>query len=344
MSELSSATDAGRVDPGRAGPVAWAIIAALAGAACGKSEPADRPAILLVVSVDWEGAYFSVEALAALDKLRRDNPALRMTHFLNAAYYTKPEVDRAEVTRLIRPAIRPGDESGLHVHAWGSLVTAAGVRVRDRPSFLRASGEPDVFPDDVGFDIDLRAYSTPELRAVFRKARELLVSEKFEIGPAFRAAAWLAGPGVLEAARAEGFTIDSSAIDGAWLDETPYLAAQVKQAWPKVEPTTQPYSIDTPAGRLVEIPVSGAMADYVTAAEMLGHLQWAAAEVGRAPARAIVVQLGVHAENADEFAPRLGEVLARLRADGVPQRFVTLSQAADAVRGQLEDDPVPVVK
>src|SRR5690606_11706237 len=140
------------------------------------------------------------------------------------------------------------------------------------------------------------------------------------------------------AARAEGFTIDTSAIDAAWLDgeEAAVLGERVAAVWPKVDRTTQPFWIDTPAGRILEMPDSGGQADHVTADEMVEHVAWAAGVAAARPDRPVFVHLGFHAEPAHHFAPRLTEALAALRARKVPMRFELLSAAAATARTALE--------
>lgn len=317
------------------------LLLALAGA-CDRSSGAPAqpaaPGLIVVVSIDWEGAYFRAESLQALEQFRRDNPDVPITHMLNAAYYTKQGADAAEATRQIRLAVKEGDDTGLHVHAWKSLLAAAGVVPRDGPSFLSRRGELLPFEDDLGFDVDLTVLSVAELRAVMRKSREILEREKLRLGPSFRAAGWLGTANVLEAARAEGFTIDSSAVDPAWLDEeeVPFLQERLRGLWSRVDQATEPFWIDTPAGRILELPDTGALADYLTALEMTDYVNRALARLRAVPGRPVFVHLGFHAETADEFAPRLADALVRLRAANTPMTFETASRAAELARRALE--------
>jgi hypothetical protein len=316
-------------------------------AACGSSAgqaPAQRappsPArpVFVTVSVDWEGAYFDEDGLAALTRFRDENPDVPLTHFVCAAYYTKPGAAADEVMHFLRAHVRDGDETALHLHAWRSLIVASGVRFRSGRSFLTPDGKPMEFEDDIGFDLDPSAYTVAELRAIIKKSRELLEAGGFQLIPAFRAGAWIAPPNVLEAVRAEGFVIDSSATDPDWLGEgaggkgVERLAARVRAVWPKVRSTTQPFLIDTPAGSVLEMPDTGAMADHMTVEEMERHVGWAA----HAETRPIFVHLGFHAETAHHFAPLLTRALARLRKNKVPIEFVTLGRAAEAARAAMK--------
>lgn len=326
----------------RADRAARLLAVAVAAAACGKSDPdaSDQkapPVVHIAISVDWEGAFLLPASLDALEAFRKDNPGVPLTHMLNAAYYTKPGASAADVTREIRRAMRDGDETGLHVHGWKSLVAAAGVKPPDGPSFLSPSTGLVAFQDDIGFDLDLGTFSVAELRAVMKKSREILEAQKLTIGPSFRAGGWIATPGVLEAARAEGFTIDSSAIDPAWLDEKEVAALQRRlgDVWRKIDQTTQPFWIDTPAGKILEMPDSGAAADYLSVVEIQQHVERAATAVVAA-GKPGFVHIVLHAETADEFAPRLGQALSVLRARSTPMVFETLSRSAEVARRALE--------
>jgi hypothetical protein len=325
-------------------PPRWcALVAALGFAACGKSGSKDGDSAQVVhvaVSVDWEGAYLRPESLDALETFRKENPGVPLTHMLNAAYYTKPGADPAEVTREIRLAVAKEDEIGLHVHGWKSLLTASGVEPRDGPSFLSARGPLIEILGDAGFDLDLSALTVAELRAVMKKSRQLLAAEKLTLGPSFRAAGWIATPNVLEAARAEGFTIDTSATSAAWLDEKEvvFLRRRLGQVWSRIDEKTQPFWIETGVGRILEMPDTGAMSDYLSVLEIQQHVERAAAALESRPGRPVFVHLGMHAETADEFAPRLSQALSVLRARKTPMVFETLSRSAEAARGALESE------
>ncbi|HEU5059039.1 MAG TPA: hypothetical protein VFU21_21045, partial [Kofleriaceae bacterium] len=293
--------------------------------------------VVLSVSVDWEGAYFDADALAAVGRFRAENRDVPITHFVCPAYYTKPGAVAREATFLLREHMAAGDEVGVHLHVWNSLVQAARVPVRSGRSFLTEDGRLMEFEGDAGFDLDPTIYTASELRAILKTSRRLLDAAGFEVAPVFRAGGWLAGPGVLEAARAEGFTIDSSAVDAGWLGEGAstegfeLLEGKLRALWPGVDRKTQPFLIATPAGEIIEIPDSGAMADHVASEEMEDHVAWAAG-VARRP---VFVHLGFHAETAHHYADLLSRALDNLRRRKVPIAFVTVSRAAAIARPSL---------
>jgi hypothetical protein len=336
LAALALATGCGKKDDAAGRPAGGAGQAA--GAAAGGPPAKGTGRVRVAVSVDWEGAYLTEDGLDGLDGFRERNPDVPLTHFISAAYFTKPGVDREKAAATIGEAIGPRDEVALHVHAWRSLVEAAGVPYRATPSFLAA--ELMAFPDgDQGFEVELAAYTAAELRTLIATSRRLLEDGGLKVAPHFRSSGWMGTPVVLEAVRAEGFTTDSSSTDPSWLDGAlagAALPGRLREIWPKVDRTTQPFVVETPAGELLELPMSAAMADYLEPAEMVEHLRWALAELDRQPDRDVFVHLGFHQETASEFAPRVEKALAEVRpAFGQQLVFETVGQTAAAARVQL---------
>ena len=347
--------------------------------ACGREVWSRRetPTLRVVVSVDWEGRDLEPENLRAMERFRASFPAVPLTHFLNAAYYTKPTGRPAElasalaprlllpgdsglesvasvsssgaapearlweqhpedraITASIRSTLRAGDERGLHVHAWRSLVETAGVAFRDGPSFW-GSGRPlDVSGGDEGHEVELGAYSEEEVRRLVRASRLLLAGQGLGPTRAFRAGGWVAPGHVLAALRAEGLRIDSSAVATRWHDELKGLALKerIETLWAAILPSTQPYLVQTAHGELIEMPDTGALADYVTAAEMIEHGRWGLAELERAPGE-VFIHFGFHQETAARFLPRLEQALDVLAKEGGARVvFETISASAARFR------------
>src|SRR5207248_2794802 len=92
----------------------------------------------------------------------------------------------------------------------------------------------------------------------------------------YRGGGWVMPPHLLEAIRAEGFEIDSSATDSkwlGWLEHAGYsIPARLREVWAGITPETQPFFIDTPAGKVLEMPDTGNLADYVTTRDMVKHV------------------------------------------------------------------------
>lgn len=297
--------------------------------------------VRVAVSVDWEGAFLSEEGLEAMAEFRSAHPNVPLTHLICPGYYTNPGTKaKEEITKTIRSAIRPGDEVGLHIHAWKSLVTAAGVKPRLDRSFL-SKELLDPGNGDVGFEIELDAYEPAELTKIVKTSKQLLTDAGFSVGKVFRSSGWLATKKVLTVVRAEGFEIDSSSTDPKWLDEYANklevaLPGRLEAVWPEITAESQPFFVETRAGRVLELPDTGALADYLTTDEMKAHLESALARAHEKPDRDVFVHFGFHQETAHEFGPRLERALSRVkRAHGGRLSFETMSSTAERAKQML---------
>jgi len=318
----------------------WAYLVAIAvGGACSKASAPAKGRVIVSLTIDWEGAYLSPDGLDALDEVRRRVGPAPVTHFVSAAYFTKDRPDPAAAATIAKEVL-PGDEVGLHLHAWRSLAKASGLEPKLAPSFLTGTDKLLDFDDgDVGFDLDLDAYSVPELRAMVRTSKRLLEQAHLPVGRTFRAGGYLGTPKVLQAIREEGFTVDSSATDYRQLDERKdeVLPKRIKAIWPGIDTTAQPWLFDARSGRLLEMPVA-AFTDYATTAEIVAVLEAAHGRLQQTPGRDVFVVLGFHLETAEDFSGRLSDALEKVRAR--PELagelvFVTVGDAAERARSAL---------
>lgn len=292
-------------------------------------------AVRVAVSVDWEGRDVGGRNVEAMVKLRQALPGVPLTQFLNAAYYTKRGARPREISARVRKVLRPGDELGLHIHGWKSLVEQSGVKFKTGPSFWGENTPLYPSAGDLGHEVEIGTYSVPELRAVVRRSVAILEKAGFPIGRSFRCGGWMATPTVLHAIRAEGFRIDSSATDSSWHDELAgrRLHRRIKEVWPAVTKTSAPYWIKTPAGRLLEMPDTGALADYVTAQEMIGHVRAALKRFQADPSRDVFVHIGFHQETAARYGQRVVDAVKALLKRPDPNLvFETLAASAARVR------------
>lgn len=224
----------------------------------------------IIMTVDWEGDDLRPENLEAMVRLRRDFPDVPLLHYMNAAYFTKPGVNRAEVRAQIQSVLRPGDQFGVHIHGWKSLIEAAQVTHRTRPSWARG-GAPESVQDcryDCGWEIPINAYTYEELRKVLKTSRAILKEQGFTGLQHFRAGGWVTSPALLEALAAEGFHTDSSAVP------IPFVATELRgmellswlrSYWAHITPASQPYLVKTVQGNLWQVPNNAALSDYMTA-------------------------------------------------------------------------------
>jgi hypothetical protein len=320
-----------------------ASLGTFAGGCSSKSKdkpPPPPPAVgrvYVAVSIDWEGAYFSGDALDALDKLRDTlGPDIPMTHFVCAAYFTKKDVDPAAVDNIVS-SVRKGDELALHLHLWKSLATKAGIEPKLSPSFLTGTDQLLEFPDgDVGFDTDLDVYGVNDLRAMIRTSKALLAPAGIALSGSFRAGGYLATPKVLQAIRDEGFTTDSSAAMSDQFNgpKDKILRQRIKEVWPDVKAGMQPYEIATPSGPITEMPI-GAVADYVTTGDIADVIATAHDKLVKDRTKNVFVVLAFHQETADEFGTRITEAIQRVKAKpeiAADLTFTTVEKAAELVR------------
>jgi hypothetical protein len=184
--------------------------------------------IYINLCVDWEGEHF--RDLGALRYLLSEmGDKVPVTHFICPAYfYHFPTKGKQQ----IQCAIRPGDEIGLHVHCYKSLIKHVEgvvfktrenyykkndplIRGRDRLLKLLPRSTREKILDKVvsGRGVPLSVYSFPEIKKIIAHARDILVGELQLAGiTAFRAGGWIASDEVMKALMELGTRVDSSAV------------------------------------------------------------------------------------------------------------------------------------
>lgn len=299
-------------------------VLALCSIAC--SDPAERhqARIVTVITVDWEGAYATPESFDKLVQLQRDLGGAPLTHFVSAAYFTR-DAPNPEIASFLRDQASAGAELAMHLHTWSSLVRASGVEPKPGPSYM--TGTDQLFAlesGENGFDVDLDAYDASELRRMLRASRQRLEQQGLAISRSFRAGGYLASANVRHALRADGYTVDSSAVD--YREVGPgYLATRLREVWPAVDALAGPKRTDG----LVEMPIA-AVADYSTAAHIGEIIDAAALRLERDSSTNVFVVLALHQESAAEFADVVTGALkaARTRLGSDAFLFTTVEKAA----------------
>lgn len=291
--------------------------------------------VVVVVSVDWEGRSLLEENLQLMIGFREKHSDVPIQHFLNAAYYTRQNADVERTTGFIQKTLLPIDEHGLHIHAWASLVAAAGVSPRNTPRFLE--GDPPVpkapddweyFPAEAGYDVSLESFEPHELDRLLRTSIEILSSHGFREPTTFRAGAWLSGPRVQDALARGRFAADCSAVDPQLsvrrFGDIP-LCRWLLQMWPTTVGTTQPYQVDTPSGVVWQIPNNAGLVDYTSTEDLIEIFNRNIALWLESPSTYRIISTGFHQETARKFLNRLDESIPLMReiADqrGVPLVF-----------------------
>ncbi len=286
-------------------------------------------AVQIVVSVDWEGRDLAEENLQAMQEFRKDFADVPLQHFLNAAYFTKPQADSKFVEQAIRSVIRKGDEEALHIHPWKSLVEASGVKFRTEPAF-RGYLDLSKCDPDCGHDVNLASYSEPELRKLIQTSIKILTSHGFAHPKSFRAGAWQAEARTFRALAAEGFELDSSATHAEFLKERwgrSLLYPVVAKIWAGIEPTSQPYLMEPIAGKkLWELPNNGCLADYTPSDSIFKTFQLNAEQWKKDPQKDVFVSIGFHQETAKKYLSHVRDGIEKIKAyaqqEKIPVRFV----------------------
>lgn len=293
------------------------------------ASPTPEASVSVVVSVDWEGSGFEPEDMAAFCQFREDFPHVPITHFLNAAYFTRLAPDDVagvqHACNEIRSVLRDGDEIGLHVHADNHLLYAADVTPKRFPSWNH-------LPDMTGHSVPLSSFSEEEVRRIVNYSCRVLVQHGFDRPVSFRAGGWHAGESVLSAVAAEGFTVDSSEVPHDW----PGLGSfgDVAKLWPNATRVSQPYRLES---GLVEVPDNGCLADYLTSDEMVENFEAVVQAGGGKP---VVLALGFHQETAAKFLPRLCSALVEIE-EKAEERCIPLHyQRTDDVALGFEADAI----
>lgn len=167
------------------------------------------------------------------------------------------------------------DEVIVHLHPRDSIVAAAGVTQRLVPSYEGAA------VDDTtgGYALALRTrdggFTKAELIDIFDYCSAQVVALDFPAPTGFVAGGWLTDDTVLEALAASGYTIDASPVPSELIfDEFAaegydYLYDEIVFRWPSVTPETLPYVVSTPEGPVTQYPAVFAIADYLTALDMI---------------------------------------------------------------------------
>jgi hypothetical protein len=286
----------------------------------------------LLVTVDWEGRDLREDNLRAMEDLRAHFPQVKIIHFLNAGYYTKQGANAADVTARINRPLREGDEKALHIHGWKRLFEASGVGFRASPTFwgtsLNANGRECI--EDCGHEVPISLYSTEELRKVVKFSLDKLETNGFGRARSFRCGGWMAKTTVRDAIAAEGLTYEHSAVPTVFLQPklgTMPVYGWLSELWQGTTDVSQPYTLATATTPLTEVPDNGALADYVSPAQMMDVFEKNKAAFLRDRRKNVVVSVGFHQETAASYLPQLEIALTRMldeaKAENLPLESVT---------------------
>lgn len=266
-----------------------------------------RGRIVTAITVDWEGAYGTRDGQAALVELQAKLGGAPLTHFVSAAYFVRAAPD-PDVAQFLAAQASSGSELAMHLHVWSSVVQAAGIDPRRGPSFM--TGTDKLFAlesGEEGFDVDLDTYSSSEIVRMLRVSRAKLEEQGLSISHSFRAGGYLASPAVRHALRADGYEVDSSAVDPRRVAGSNHLASRLREVWHGVD-VSVPQRLDG----LIEIPIA-AIADSTTPERMDEIIDAAATQLQSDPSRNVYVTIALHQETATDHVSVVANALSRAR-------------------------------
>lgn len=236
--------------------------------------------LYVVVGTDWDDPDTPDASLALQDQLHVDHAELKLTHFVGPYTFTAPEMTTERIGQLVdwlkhqRDAF--GDEIGVHIHPYCNFVDTTAVNCRTEPSCVYDAGDPS------GYTVISASYTEQEYTTLLLAANALFESHGLGMPTSFRTGAWTADLGTLRALVNAGYSVDSDAYNWARMEEwigvgNGVFYEWVKQHWSSINDTSQPYHPSTAdilvAGEtalpLLEVPLNGVMADYVTGQEMI---------------------------------------------------------------------------
>lgn len=296
---------------------------------------ANKPKTLnILITVDWEGRSLDEENLTTMEQMRTDFPEAPYTQYLNAAYYTKPGANAAELNENTSRVLRDHDEHGLHIHAWRRLVEDSGLNYISEPTF-KNEVDDNFDAEDCGQGVPLWAYSRQDLNKLIKRSIEILRCQGFNHPKSFRSGGWMSASTVTEALIDNGFRSDSSDVstfyvsrrwDGLNLDNW------IKELWGKTTDTSQPYIQEHSHGKIWQVVDNGALADYIEGEEMWKVAQENIDALLNSERQEAYMVVGFHTETAAKFLPRLRKFMDSCKAyqgSDVHLDFITMSEAVE---------------
>ena len=278
--------------------------------------------LYVLVGTDWDDADNPAETYVHQEELHALYPGLKITHFLGPYTFTDPAVTEERrdfiVEWLQDLEAAHGDEVGVHIHPYCNFVETTDVACRTTPSVVYANG------DATGYTVSSAAYTEAEYTTLLLAADTLFEMHGLQKPVSYRAGAWTADASTLAALENAGYLVDSDAFNWARMEEWIGVGNggfydYVSTTWAAIDDVSQPYfparaQIDGPGDEsfdLLEIPLNGVMADYVTGAEMIEIVgkNWP----GGALSDPVVVAIGYHPPNYQAgYHSRMTEALDHL--------------------------------
>ncbi len=291
----------------------------------------DSDTIVVLSAITWHGDQIQPHNLAALAKLRRLYPGTHALHLIDPAYWTKKNANKPAVTAKIRSVVLPGDEIGMLLQPWRSLLQAAGVKPIDTPTLWGQDVDAKHCEPDCGREVPLTSYTSADIDKLIKTSIEQFAAAGLSRPRTVQLAGWLSSDAILEALARNEFTTDFSAIPPSVVKSRLHrypIFSWLMTRWQTITPQTPARSVETSAGKIVQgVATTAAMefttpkqlVDIVTEADQSGSL------------RNQVIFVNINQETAAEHLPRWRATMMALQsyadANKLKLKFLTLPLA-----------------
>jgi len=276
--------------------------------------------ILISVAASWDGSNVDQTAVNSLAAFRSQYGAIPMLHFVSPAYFSRSPKESERSVVLLRSSIRPGDQVGLHVAPWKSIVSRSESMFRSAPTFWGAEVTKRDCVSDCGREVPILVYEPEEIVRIIATSKSLLEEKGRDLPlvPAAHIAGWVASPDVHAALRRTGFTWSFSSVPpdqvAASLGQWP-LMYWVRGLWGGLDRLPQPHDVTTPHGMLTEVTTSGALLDHSTIAAARARFVDMAERARANPSQEFVYHIGTEMASAVRQMPRLAMLVETLEVE-----------------------------
>jgi hypothetical protein len=266
--------------------------------------------IKLLVSLSWDGPNVNEYNLNAFKSFRDKFSNIPVSHFVSPSYFLS--VNAAHNKSIIKSLYRSGDQIGLSVAPWKSVVATAGVQFRSAPTFWGAPINQAACENDCGGEVPLSAYTQAEMRSILTNSIKVMDQQGFKNLKGMQVTGWMATPEVLAAANEVGIIYDFSMVTPILLSDQLKdfpIFGWVSKLWPNADILSQPGTIPSHSQTVTEIPQSMASLDYVTVEQMAQFLDVFVANESKTP---LTYHIALNADSIHMTLPKLELVLQNI--------------------------------
>ncbi len=274
----------------------------------------DNKTLAVLTTISWHGDHLRPHNLNVLNDLRRSYPGTHILHLIDAAYWTKKDANKPATTAKIRAIMRPGDEVGLFLQGWHSLLQVADVKPRISPTFWGDEVDLKDCDPDCGREVPLTEYSADDVEKLIKVALQQFGDAGLSRPRSVQVAGWLTSTPILEVLARNGFSTDISSVPPSILQtrlQRYPIFAWLKTRWQSITPLTGARVTETGAGKIIEAVANTAATEFVTPQQVV---QLAKDLHDGGLLRTHVIHLNLNQETAAEHYPRWRATMQALQA------------------------------